>query len=186
MAIYSNCEFDFQDSELIGAWIDFSFDQYFTMDMINSYDVDKNNSFDKSETEMIYNHAFINLKNYGFFISIRNKDGRFSPDRVDNFSVFLKEGKITYRFYINLPPLVERELYFSVYDPTFFCACYYNETDPVSVSGASSLETEYKIVKNTDFPIYYDPYASASNTTTYDKWEQGLQTFYPEEIHFVY
>lgn len=186
MRISSTCEFTFTDSDVKGAWIEFSFDKFFTVDMLNSYDKDKNNIFDNDETKMIYDHAFINLKNYGFFISIRDNRGRYSPENVDGFSVYIKDEMITYRFYINIVSSEERELYLSVYDPTFFCACYYDETLPVSINSLSNIQTTFSIVENTDFPVYYDPYASASNNVTYEKWEPGLQTFYPKEIHLAY
>lgn len=186
MAIYSNCEFVFEDSQIVGAWVDFSFDDYFTADILAGYDENHDELFNESETEEIYNHAFINLKNYGFFISIRDKTGRYSPEDVKDFSVYMKNEMITYRFYFDINSPADKEFYFSVFDPTFFCACYFNEKDTVTVNSDRQISTDYTIEENTDNPVYYNPYGSISDKTTYTKMEPGLLTFYPEEIHFVY
>jgi len=186
MAIYSSCDFTFKNNDLNGVWIDFRFDQYFSLDLISNYDRDKNSIFDDSETQAVYNQAFINLKKYGFFIGIRDDSGRTAPDNVEHFSVSVKEEMIVYRFYIKLTGREKGELYLSVYDPTFFCACYYEESAPVSFSGENRIQTEYSIVENTDYPVFYDPCAAASDNLTYDEWQPGLQTFYPQEIHIVY
>lgn len=187
MAIYYSCDFQFESTELKGAWIDFTFDRYFSLDIINTYDFDDDGTFNTEETEDIYNNAFINLENYGFFISIRDRQGRTSPREVSEFQAFInEEEQLTYRFYITMEENRERELFLSVYDPTFFCATYMEEEEPVSVISNPPVQTGYTVEENTDYPVYYDPYAPASDTTTHEEWRPGLQTFFPEEIHFVY
>lgn len=187
MAIYYSCNFHFEEMELKGAWIDFSFDSFFSLDIINTYDFNGDRSFDNEEVEEIYNHAFINLEKYGFFISIRDSNGRRSPREVTQFKPFInEEEQLTYRFYISMIENEEQEFYFSVYDPTFFCATYIADETPVSVTSDPPVQTDYSIEENTDFPVYYDPYAPASDMTKHEKWRPGLKTYFPEEIHFVY
>lgn len=187
MSIHYSCDFHFHDNELSGAWINFAFDRYFSVDISNSFDEDKNGIFSREETDQIYNYAFINLEKYGFFLSIRDVRGRTSPTEVSQFEAYLDEEDIlNYRFYITLEENDERELYLSIYDPTYFCATYMAESDPVSVKAEPPHQTQYEVVENTDYPVYYDPYAPASDTTTYDKWRPGLNTYFPEEIHLAY
>ncbi|MBN2657158.1 MAG: DUF1007 family protein [Spirochaetales bacterium] len=187
MAIYYSCDFHFEESELKGAWINFAFDRFFSVDITNTYDLDGNGVFSPEETEEIYNHAFINLEHYGFFISIRDRGGRTSPETVSDFYAYTDDEEIlNYRFYINLKENREREFYLSVYDPTFFCATYMADETPVSVTADPPVQSSYAIEENTDYPVYYDPLAPASDTSTYDEWRPGLNTYFPEEIHFVY
>lgn len=186
MAIYTSCEFNFEGDQPVGMWFNYSFDQYFSISLLSDFDLDGDKIFNPEETEKIYNSAFIYLSNYGYLISIRDKDGRTSPEEVSDFSVSVDNDIITYRFYIDLENRAEREFFVSVYDKTFYCAIYYTEDNPVKVRSDPGIETQYTIEENTDYPIYYNPYALPTETGTYDKWEPGLQTFFPKEIHFVY
>ena len=186
MAIYSSCEFVFENNEATGLWLNYKFDKYFTVDILNSYDLNKDSSFNDSETEQVYQNAFINLENFGFFISIRDKNGRTSPDRVQNFSAHIENDMIIYRFFISLDQMIDDEIFLSMYDPTFFCIIYYEETSPVVISGDFPAETSFSIIKNTDFPIHYNPNAPSTDSKSYDSWQPGLQTYFPEEIHLVY
>ncbi len=186
MAIYASCEFDFEENDPVGLWVNYSFDQYFSIGLISEFDVDGSGEFNAEETDKIYNNAFIYMKNYGFLISIRDKNGRTSPEVVSDFSVSAEDDIITYRFYINLKKREERELYISVYDRTFYCAIYYTEETPVKVHSEQQVKTQYVIEENTEYPVYYNPFALPTDNTTYDRWETGLQTYYPKEIHFVY
>lgn len=187
MAIYYSCDFHFEEGELNGAWINFAFDRFFSVDITSTYDMDSDGNFNKEEAKEIYNHAFINLENYGFFISIRDDDGRTSPDKVSDFHPYLDdEEMLNYRFYITLKENTKREFYLSVYDPTFFCATYMVEEAPVSVNSDLPVQSSYTIEENTNYPVYYDPLAPASDTRSYDEWRPGLNTYFPEEIHFVY
>lgn len=187
MAIYYRCNFLFEDNTLKGSRVTYRFDRYFSTDIISTYDLDKNKNFDKNETMEIYSHAFINLENYGFFISIRDNHGRTSPRKVSDFRPFIdEENMLNYSFYIELTESEDKELYFSIFDPTFFCATYMNENDPVIITAEPPHVTEYEVVENTDFPVFYDPYAPASDASTYSEWRPGLNTFFPEEIHLVY
>ncbi|MBI9100598.1 MAG: DUF1007 family protein [Spirochaetaceae bacterium] len=186
LVIHSSCEFQFDGLVLDGVWIEFRFDRYFSGDIFSGYDLDQNKIFDKSETIEVYENAFINLKNYGFFIRIRNESERTSPKEVENFSLYAKGDNIIYRFYVDLDNREDRELYISICDPTFFCAISYEEEKPVHFKDAASVNPDYEIIENSDFPVHYDPLAPAGETGSYNEWRPGLQTFYPEEIHLAF
>lgn len=187
MSIHYSCDFHFEENELKGAWVNFAFDRFFSVDITSGYDLDGDAKFDREETEIIYENAFINLEKYGFFISIRDMNGRTSPLSVSQFTPYLDdEDFLNYRFYIELDDTDARELYLSIYDPTFFCATFMAEADPVEIVADPPHQTSFEVVENTDYPVFYDPYAPASDTTTHDKWRPGLNTYFPEEIHLVY
>ena len=182
MAIHTSCEFVFHDSNLKGVWVQYKFDRYFTSDLLYSFDLDQNSQFDTDETAEVYNNAFINLKNFGFFISIRKGEDRSSPEKVEQFSVFLDKERIVYRFYVSINGMKNGEIFLSVYDPTYFCSIFYREEDPVIFSGTGN-PFNYEILENRDYPVFYNPAAPMGSKTTYDTWQPGLQTYYPEEIH---
>lgn len=186
MTIYSSCEFVFEGSDLRGFWVEYQFDRYFTSDMIYYFDENNDSQFDEKETEEIYNTTFLNLEKYGFYISIRKGKTRFSPDHIDRFSVYLNDQLLSYRFYIEYSDPDEREIFVSINDPTYFTAIYMIDENPITFSGFSNIQPYYQIVKNNEYPLYYNPFAPIDENTTYFRWEPGLQTFYPDEIHLVY
>ena len=170
--------------------MEYRFDRYFSADIIYGFDQDGNGIFDEAETLDIHDHAFINMENYGFFLYIRQGDLRVSPEAVTHFSPRIEGDFIIYRFYVDLPSLLQngeaKEFYLSVFDTTYFCACSYEEDGPVLFSGTSPESADYSIVKNEYYPVYYDPAAPAGDDTVHKKWKPGLETAYPEEIRVVY
>ena len=132
MFFSSTEEFVFEDDKLMGCWLEWTFDSYFSADIIYTYDFDLNGKFDAEETDYIYNYAFINLKNYYYFTFIRQGKTRSNPEKVENFSAYQKDGLLVYRFYIDLSQYKDKEVYLAVYDYTYFCDVRYPE-NPVSV-----------------------------------------------------
>ena len=186
MFFSSTEEFVFEDDKLMGCWLEWTFDSYFSADIIYTYDFDLNGKFDAEETDYIYNYAFINLKNYYYFTFIRQGKTRSNPEKVENFSAYQKDGLLVYRFYIDLSQYKGKEIYLAVYDYTYFCDVRYPDA-PVSVDfDPAKVNVSFAIEENKDYPVYYNPMGAATDTTVYYEWKPGLQTYYPREIHLTY
>lgn len=187
MFISVQTEFIWSGEKPQGAYETWTFDRFFSADIIQGYDLNHDGLFDKAETQDVYENAFINTKNYYYFTFIRQGDKRRSPEKVSRFSVRQKEGLVSYRFYIDLTEYANSELYFAVYDYTFFCDFRYEKKNPVSFTGAfDKAPPSYTIVENKKYPVYYDPLDTADMSTLYNTWKPGLQTYYPKEIHIIY
>ncbi len=65
---------------------------FFSVSIINNFDLDKNGSFDSNEVNEIEENAFSNLWNYGYFIYLGSDDKRYNPDNISNFSAELHAG----------------------------------------------------------------------------------------------
>ena len=184
--ISTQTEFILNNGKVQGAYETWTFDRFFSADIIQGYDLNGDGLFSKAETQDVYDNAFINTKNYAYFTFIRQGDKRHSPEKVSDFSVRQKDGIASYRFYIDLSQY-SGDFYFAVYDYTFFCDFRYDEKTPVIFTGASGKTSPtYTIAENRKYPVYYDPFDTADMTTMYDTWKPGLQTFYPREIHITY
>lgn len=184
MQILSRAEFTFKNNELTGVWLEWEFDLFFSADIIISYDYDKNGIFDYQEIDAIYNEAFISLKDFNYFTFIRVKDKRMSPTEVQDFTAHTNNKKnLIYRFFVPLSNLESNDFYLSIYDFTYFCACFYQDENPVIFSGTMNLKPYYSIQKNEKYPVYYDPYAGPDSDIVYKKWEEGLETIVIKEIH---
>lgn len=187
MQILSRSIFNFKNDKIEGVWSEWEFDAYFSADIIMGYDINVDGEFDEIETEEIYNNAFISLKDFNYFTFIRVGNDRTSPKSVSDFSVYIDDNKnVVYRFYISLEFLGKTDFYLSVYDFTYFCACFYQEVKPVSFLGGENISPVFSIDKNEDFPIYFDPYAAPGDTTVHTEWKKGLNTLVIKEIHVEY
>jgi len=184
--ISTQTEFILNNGKVQGAYETWTFDRFFSADIIQGYDLNGDGLFSKAETQDVYDNAFINTKNYAYFTFIRQGDKRQSPARVSDFSVWQKNGIASYRFYVDLSKY-SGNFYFAVYDYTFFCDFRYDEKMPVLFTGDSGKTVpKYTIAENKKYPVYYDPFDTADMTATYNAWKPGLQTYYPKEIHITY
>lgn len=182
--IYSTLAPEFENNTLKGVWVEWTFDEMFSAPVISEADANKNKKIDKAEIDYIYNNAFINLENYGYFFYQRDGKNRIAAKEVQDFSASIKGDKIFYKFFVPIENKTN-PLIISLIDSTFFCALVYNKT-PVYFIKAENLSPQYKLVQNKDYPVYYNPAGAIDDDRIYTKWQQGLQTAYPEEIIISY
>lgn len=187
MQILNRSVFDFKDDKIVGVWLEWEFDTYFSSDIIMTYDLDSSGDFNKKEIEDIYNNAFIALKDSNYFTYIRTGDKRSSPTEVSDFTPYITDsGDLVYKFYIEFDESIGRNFYLSIYDFTYFCACFYQEEDPVLFNNIGSNKPKFSIVKKEDKPIYFDPYAGPDEKGVFKEWREGLSEVVIKEIHIEY
>lgn len=183
----SAVEFVFSGDKLKGAYVEWTFDRYFSADIISGYDLNKDGVFNAEETQDVWENAFSYTSNYYYFCFIREENRRSSPTDVSSFKVRQSNGIVSYRFYVDLSAFTSRELFFAIYDYTFFCDITYKEKDGILFRyNSSSLHPTFKIVENKNYPVYYNPVGPIDDTRIYYKWKPGLETYYPKEIAIRY
>ena len=69
--ISAQTEFVLNEGKVLGAYETWTFDRFFSADIIQGYDLNRDGLFDKAETKDVYDNAFINTKNYSYFTFIR-------------------------------------------------------------------------------------------------------------------
>jgi ABC-type uncharacterized transport system substrate-binding protein len=186
MSLTASCKSSWKGDALAGAYIDWALDPYFSAEIIRGYDSNKDGSFDAKEAKAEYDHAFQNLKNYYFFIFIRQGATRSNPKSVSEFAVYLASGTLHYRFFIDLSAY-QGSLNLAIYDYTYFCAIDYAKASPVTFDcDEDRVNPRAEIVENKKYPVYYNPAGAADDTTVYYTWKKGLLTFYPHEIQLGY
>ena len=187
MHFSSAVEFVFAGNKLKGAYVEWTFDRYFSADIISGYDLNKDGVFNAKETQDVWENAFSYTSNYYYFCFIREENRRSSPTDVSSFKVRQKDGIVSYNFYIDLSQFTSRELFFSIYDYTFFCDITYKEKNGVLFRyNSSTLRPTFKIIENKNYPVYYNPIGPIDDTRIYYKWKPGLETYYPKEIAIRY
>jgi ABC-type uncharacterized transport system substrate-binding protein len=188
MRLFSRFEFEWQGQSLKGMWLEWTFDQFFSADIIQAYDADRDGRFSAKETQAVFANAFTYVSEYYYFTFIREGDKRYNPKKVSDFSAWIDKDKcLVYRFLVDLSPYQSQDIYLAVYDYTFFCDIPYQKDDMVKFDCDQSLVSpSCTVEENKKYPVYYNPLGAADDTTIYYKWKKGLMTFYPKEIHLHY
>ena len=66
--ISAQTEFVLNEGKVLGAYETWTFDRFFSADIIQGYDLNRDGLFDKAETKDVYDNAFINTKNYSYYL----------------------------------------------------------------------------------------------------------------------
>lgn len=181
----SSMEFEMKGEECVGVWQEWTFDVVFSADLIGQFDADRDGTFDASETATIQARAFSNLRKYGYFTFLRKGDARSCPEAVERFGASQEGGRVTYRFRVPLEGKgFSGDFSVATFDSTFYCASRYRETPAriTWIGGESLRKPALRVAPNEKYPVYYNPFGSATDSRVYTKMEKGLQTAYPEEI----
>lgn len=172
--------FNVGENKINGMRVEWIFDEIFTDNMLWDFDIDQNDKFDKSETKSLKETTFLHLIEYNFFQLIRQGKKVFNIERIENFKVYLEKGHLVYSFYIPLDFLPVGKTSFATCDMTFFCAVEFDKKQPVSFSDKEET-LKYFMKENKNNPVFYNPTDSATTNSFYEKWEPGLETYYPIE-----
>lgn len=184
--ITAGASFIWDESKLAGVYVDWEFDPYFSADIIRGYDANGDGRFDAAETRNVFDNAFASLKEYGYFLSIRQGRIRNSPAAIDEFSVRREGAAITYRFFVDLSGY-RGDIAVAIYDPTYFCAIEYGGDHPVRcVYDRTLFDVTIAVAENRDDPVYYDPRSPPGDLTSYRSWREGLSLHYPKELRLRY
>jgi len=173
-----------EQGQIKGIRVDWIFDIYFTQEIVFDYDLDQNGKFSPTETQDVHDYAFINLAKYNYFQLIRQGDKRYTVESISDFTVFMEGKHLVYQFYVSLEDIPPGDIWLATYDPTFFCAIDYAEEQAVFLEKGSDLQ--FAMEENDDYPVYYDPWGAPTESPIYEKWEPGLETFIPTEVHLWY
>jgi ABC-type uncharacterized transport system substrate-binding protein len=177
--IYSTLAPEFEGKSVKGVWVEWTFDEMFSSQVIMEADTNGNKKLEPTEVDYIFDHAFINLKNYDYFFYQRDGKERFGAQTIEEFDARIKGNTLVYRFFVPL----ERKtnpLIISLIDSTFFCALSYNKNKPVYFVKAEGVTPQYRLEQNKDYPIYYNPMGAIDDDRIYTKFQKGLQTAYPK------
>lgn len=182
----SRVTFEFNGTQCEGFRVEWEFDDYFSGSMIHDFDKNRDGQFDEKEMKNLYKNAFINLKNYGYFVFIRKDKVRSNPENVEDFKAWQKDGKLFYSFFVPFTKVkYNDDFYVAIFDRSFYCSVSYGNP-PVTIHQKSGVSPVYEIIQNKKFPVYYNPLGSVDDLTIYKKWKPGLETAYPDEIHIYF
>ncbi|RLD45780.1 MAG: hypothetical protein DRI86_05075 [Bacteroidetes bacterium] len=150
---------DFNDSGVCGIGVRWDFDEMFTELMLEEYDADANGIFDDNEKKRLYNEAFVNLKEFGFFTKIFVGNNRVEYSKTENFKAYIKDGQMIYEFYIPLSINISSDSYKLInicpYDETYYMDVYLDEEEPVTFLNNDKFDLNYSIEEDENMAYYF-------------------------------
>ena len=176
MFIDAEIEVRLSGNTLDGIEISWFFDPMFTAAVKSDFDTDRNGVFSQAETNAVYSGAFSNLENSDYFTFLEINGEIISPDRIEDFSVFMEEETLVYRFFCPFGlPVQGNSFKIAIYDSTFYCDILYREGSPVRITGREAATCE--IVQSRDISISYGGSVSVSREGT-----SYSGTAYPQQL----
>lgn len=156
--IDSEATMEFKDGKLTAVHMRWSFDDLFSSFVLGEFDRNKDKKLDKAESAEVQKNAFSNLKNFNYFTHLRIGGEKVKITAVRNFKPSVEDGKVVYRFTVDLPQPVDpnaKVVGLSVYDDTFYVDVAFAKTNPVRFKGKAPNACTYKVTRDKKNPIYF-------------------------------
>ncbi|MDH3703366.1 MAG: DUF1007 family protein [Alphaproteobacteria bacterium] len=148
----------FENGKIIGVRQHWTFDNVFSLLLIEDFDANKNRKFDKPEIEALRKGAFAAVREFGYFTHIRLDGKKIAVDRVSEFTASFAKGRISYSFFVPFAKPVDpktTKVDLGTYDDTFYVSVTYDAIDPIRLAGAGSSGCHFKMYEDAENPIYF-------------------------------
>lgn len=149
----------FEGGKVVALRMEWSFDEVFSMLILEDFDKDRDKRFSKAELTTLEEGAFSNLRFLSYFTHLRLGAAEPKPvEHVRGFDATVKAGIVHYSFTVPLEtPVDPRQtpFAFSVYDDSFYVAVELDKHDPVRIAGTGSEGCHYAIREDKENPIYF-------------------------------
>lgn len=149
---------EFKNGKVTAIHLRWSFDDLFSSFVIGEFDQNKNKKLDKAEIPHVEKNAFSNLRNFNYFTHLKIGGEKVKITAVSNFRPSIEDGKVVYRFTIDMPKAVNpsaTKVSLSVYDETFYVDVAFAKKNPVRFKGLAPNACTYKVSRDKENPIYF-------------------------------
>ncbi len=155
--IESEMDIELEAGGISGIWHHWTFDEYFSAWILEEYDQDNDGLFSPEETKKLYEEAFKNLKQYGFWTRILRGGSEIPVSRIENFTVEINDNMATYSFFVPLDMTVasESDIFIAVYDESFYCQIFFPPQDIGFKGELSAWEIDYTTQKMPELKYYF-------------------------------
>lgn len=156
--IESELEIELGEDGVKGLWHHWTFDEYFSAWIIEEFDQDQDGRISPQEAEKLYDEAFKNLKKFGFWTRVLNGDEDIPVDRLEEFSVEIKDNLATYSFFLplDIPVTPDKEdVFILAYDEDYYCQIFFPPGDVGFRGNTSKWEVDYTTQKMPDLTYYF-------------------------------
>lgn len=135
-------------------WI---FDEFFTAMILGDLGLPPDKPLNAADQVRIRDHAFINLKNFNYFTSIRMNGKPVPTPGYSRFAARLVEGRLVYDFDLPLRAEVGKSplrLSFSVFDESYYTQIEFPPRD-LGLEGAAPFSVSWDVRQWSDKTYYF-------------------------------
>ncbi len=150
--------FVFDQSGVQKLKVVYHYNKMFTEELLDNFDENGNNQFEKEEIEEIRQKAFSNLVNFSYFIHITHGKTKIKHGEVSDFDVVLTDEGLYYSFTLNtaIPILKSPEkLKVALYEESYYIDVRY-KSEGVHFEGTNFFDNKYKIFEDESQAYYFD------------------------------
>ncbi len=136
--------------------IEFEFDKVFSQELMQTFDNNKNYTFEQSEIEILEKKAFSNLVNYNYLIYVTDNDKKLTTDNITNFTASYKDGVVTYKFEIITDIKIsesKKTVKIAAYDHSYYFSV---EIKSVKFENDNFISSSYEIIEDRKQAFYYN------------------------------
>ncbi len=112
-----------------------TFDRYFSQQVVMDFDANHNNKFDTREIADVKRNIFDNLKQYRYFATIKIDNRPFEVKFVKNFTCSIKGDRVIYKFtipcHVSAAPHSKHIKIFFM-DPTYYTSILFADSNPLT------------------------------------------------------
>jgi ABC-type uncharacterized transport system substrate-binding protein len=147
-----------EDGFFQGVQNNWRFDEYFSMDVIDMIDLNKNGKIEENEKEYAYNNTFIQLKEFGYYNHINLNGKKITDYKIKDFDAKIENNIIVYDFKLVLNNPIEilkdNRITVSIYDDTYFIDIKLGNKESIKYTSKADL-IDYQLIEDKDNAIWY-------------------------------
>lgn len=112
------------EDKLTGIKVEWTWDEWWSMDVIDACDKNKNKVFEQNEIDLVYKDFFSAVKDFNFFTILEINNRKIPVNKTENFSAKIDKGIVKYYFTIPLDISVSDKMSVKIFknDDTVFTA----------------------------------------------------------------
>ncbi len=138
----------FSEHGLVGVRHQWSFDEMFTVFILQDYDLDADMRLDKGEVEALKAGAFDNIKQWHWFTYMTVDGKPFDVKAVSEFTAWIEGGALVYEFFVSCRvPLAVGLMSVSLFDPDYYVDFLPLVDESVQLSGDGTFVVSMSIAE---------------------------------------
>jgi len=155
--IETEMEIKLGEQGISGIWQHWTFDEFFSAWVADEFDQNRDGRFSAEETRKLYEEAFKNLKQYGFWTRVIIKDRQIPVERIEQFSVEMVNNQARYSFFLPLDISVttHTEVFIAVYDHDFYCQIFFPPREVGFLGNLSPWKIDHSTRKMPELTYYF-------------------------------
>ncbi len=146
---YSDAVFD-ENGQVIALNIEWEFDEFYSVVAIEGLDVNENGTYEDSELRPLATANLEALKEWDYFTKVAAGSEELTFGDISDYGSYVRNGVLTLHFILPLADPAdptEQTISYKMYDPTFYIAIDYANSDALASSGAIPDSCEMKLLE---------------------------------------